>query len=105
MSDLLRLAMIIPFILQKFLKVTSLKNSEFVAIKTKLNINNNNSILNHIISCWILIAKIMKVVFNNKFILNKYKLLQNCLEAELDFLLKVIIYKFTNSNIIIFINV
>ena len=105
MSDLLRLAMIMPFILQNFLKVTSLKNSEFVAIKTRLNINNNNSILNHIISCWVLIAKTMKVVFSNKFTSNKYKLLQNCLEAELDFLPKVIIYKFTNSNIIIFINV
>src|SRR6266542_2223024 len=34
--------MIMPFILQKFLKVTSLKNSEFVAIKKRLNINNNN---------------------------------------------------------------
>src|SRR6266511_2025511 len=54
MSDLLRLAMIMPFILQNFLKVTSLKNSEFVAIKTRLNINNNNLILNHIISCWML---------------------------------------------------
>src|SRR6266542_3435220 len=105
MSDLLRLAMIMPFILQNFLKITSLKNSEFVAIKTRLNINNNNSILNHIISCWVLIAKTMKVVFSNKFTSNKYKLLQNCLEAELDFLPKVIIYKFTNSNIIIFINV
>src|SRR6266508_3693616 len=104
-SDLLRLAIIMPFILQKFLKVTSLKNSKFVAIKIRLNINNNNSILNHIISCWVLIAKTIKVVFSNKFTSNKYKLLQNCLEAELDFLLKVIIYKFTNSNIIINIHV
>src|SRR6266542_1287592 len=58
-----------------------------------------NSILNHIISCWVLIAKTMKVVFSNKFTSNKYKLLQNCLEAELDFLPKVIIYKFKYNNI------
>src|SRR6266540_833302 len=41
----------------------------------------------------------MKVVFNNKFILNRYKLLQNCLEIKLNFLSKVIIYKFININI------
>ena len=75
MSDFLRLAMIMPFILQKFLKVTSLKNSEFVAIKKRSNINNINSISNYIISCWILVAKTIKVVFSNKFTSNKYKLL------------------------------
>jgi len=88
MSDLLRLAMIMPFILQKFLKITSLKRDEVTTIKTKLNINNN-LVLNHIISCWVFVARTMKIVFSNKFTSNRYKLLQNCLEAELDFLPKV----------------
>jgi hypothetical protein len=105
MSDLLQLAMIMPFILEKFLEFSSLKNNEAISIKSKLNIKNKNSVPNYIISCWVLIAKTMKVVFSNKFTSDKYKLLQNCLETELDFLPKVIIYKFTNSNIIIFINI
>ena len=89
MSDYLRLAMIMPFILQRFLKITSLKNNEIIAIKNRLNINYN-SVSNYIISYWILVTKIMKVVFSNKFILNEYTLLQKCLKAELEFLLKVI---------------
>ena len=89
MSDYFRLAMIIPFILQRFLKITSLKNNEIIAIKKRSNINNNNSIPNYIISCWVLVAKTMKVVFSNKFTSDGYTLLQKCLEAELEFLPKV----------------
>jgi hypothetical protein len=89
MSDYLRLAMIMPFILQNFLKVTSLKNNEIIIIKNRMNINHN-SVPNNIISCWVIVAKTMKVVFSNKFTPNRYKLLQNCLEAELVILPKVI---------------
>src|ERR1043166_6568816 len=35
--DLLQLAMIMPFILEKFLKFSSLKNNEAISIKSKLN--------------------------------------------------------------------
>ena len=89
MSDYFRLAMIIPFILQRFLKITSLKNNEITAIKKRSNINNNNLIPNYIISCWVLVAKTMKVVFSNKFTSDGYTLLQKCFEAELEFLPKV----------------
>jgi len=102
MSDYLRLAMIMPFILERFLKVSSLKNNEAIAIKDKMNLNNINLVSNCIISCWIVIARTMEVAFSNKFTSDKYDLLQRCLDAELDFLPKVIFYKFINLNIIIF---
>ena len=67
-----------------------------------MNLKNINSVPNCITSCWVMVAKIMKVTFNSKFTSDKYDLLQKCLNAELDYLPKVIIYKFINLNIIIF---
>jgi len=104
MSDYLQLAMIMPFILQRFLKVTSLKNNNIIAIKTRLGINTN-LVPNFIISCWVIVAKTMKVTFSNNFTSEDYTNLRKYLEEELDFLPKVI-YKFIYLNIIIiFINI
>ena len=104
MSDYLQLAMIMPFILQRFLKVTSLKNNNIIAIKIRLGINTN-LVPNFIISCWVIVAKTMKVTFSNNFTSEDYTNLRKYLEEELDFLPKVI-YKFIYLNIIIiFINI
>src|SRR6266542_3158848 len=74
MSDYLRLAIIMPFLLQNFLKDSSLKNNDVAIIQERLNIKNqNNAVSKYIISCWVHIAKIMKAVFSNKFKLNGYK--------------------------------
>ena len=90
MSDYLRLAMIMPFLLQNFLKDSSLKNNDVAIIQDRLNIKNQNNVVpKYIISCWVHVAKIMKVVFSNKFTLNGYKELQQCLEDELKILPKV----------------
>ena len=74
MSDYLRLAIIMPFILQKFLNSLSLKNNEAIAIKNRVSININ-LVSNYIISYWIIVIRIIKVIFSNKFILNRYDLL------------------------------
>ena len=58
-------------------------------IQERLNTNHNNIISRHIISYWIHVTKIIKAVFNNKFISNKYEKLQQCLKEELEILLKV----------------
>ena len=94
MSDYLRLAMIMPFILQKFLNVSSLKNNEATVVKNRMNLNNISSVPKCITSCWVVVARTMEVAFSSKFTSDKYDLLQKCLDAELDFLPKVIIYKF-----------
>ena len=88
MSDYLRLAMIMPFILQKFLDGSSLKNNETIEIKNRASININ-LVPNYIISCWVIVARTMKVVFSNEFTSNRYDLLQRCLDAELEILPKV----------------
>jgi hypothetical protein len=88
MSDYFRLAMIMPFLLNEFLKDSSLKTNEVIAIKNRMNINRN-LVSKNIISCWVHVAKTMKITFNNKFTSDGYKLLQKYLEEELEFLPKV----------------
>jgi hypothetical protein len=88
MSDYLRLAMIMPFLLYTFLKDSSLKTNEIIAIKNRMNINRT-LVSKKIISCWVCVAKTMKVVFSNKFTSDDYKILQKCLEEELEILPKV----------------
>ena len=80
--------MIMLFLLNEFLKDSSLKTNKVIAIKNRININQN-LVLKNIISCWIHVAKTMKIIFNNKFTLDGYKLLQKYLEEELEFLSKV----------------
>ena len=79
MSDYLRLTMIMPFILNNFLKVTSLKPER--------NISQHK-----IISCWVCVAKTMKMVFENKFTLDSYNKLQECLREEMIILTEVRYY-------------
>jgi len=88
MSDYLQLAMIMPFLLYKFLKDSSLKTNEIIAIKDRMNINRT-LVPKNIISCWVCIAKTMKIVFSNKFTLDDYIKLQKYLEEELEILPKV----------------
>ncbi|GET04796.1 hypothetical protein GLOIN_2v1790940 [Rhizophagus clarus] len=68
MSDYLRLAMIMPFILNK----------------SRINMAKNV-----IIACWVYVAKTMRMVFESKFTLDSYDELQKCLEEEMKILPKV----------------
>ncbi|GES82459.1 hypothetical protein GLOIN_2v1790377 [Rhizophagus clarus] len=68
MSDYLRLAMIMPFILNK----------------SRINMAKNI-----IIACWVYVAKTMRMVFESKFTLDSYDELQKCLEEEMKILSKV----------------
>jgi hypothetical protein len=91
MSDYLRLAMIMPFILNQFLKESSIKNNELTTIKQRIQANRSNLVIRSIISCWVHIAKTMKVIFSSEFTLNEYEKLQKCLKEELEFLPKVLL--------------
>ena len=88
MSDYLRLAMIMPFILYQFLNNLSIKNNEAKNIQERIEIRID-LVPKYIILCWIHIAKTMKIVFSNKFTSNEYIELQKCLKEELDILSKV----------------
>src|SRR5204862_5374930 len=53
MSDYLRLAMIMPFLLNSFLKISSLKDNEARAIQRRINASRLSYVKNTIISCWV----------------------------------------------------
>ena len=91
MSDLLRLAMIMPFLLNQFLKESSFKHNEIVTIQQRINASWINLVLKSIISCWIYVAKTMKAVFSKEFTFDSYKELQKYLEEEFLILPKVIL--------------
>ncbi|GET54285.1 hypothetical protein GLOIN_2v1790940 [Rhizophagus irregularis DAOM 181602=DAOM 197198] len=89
MSDLLRLAMIMLFLLNRFLKESSLKNNEAATIRQRIDVARISLLLKAIISCWVQVAKTMKAVFNKEFTLDRYKELQLCLKEEFLILPKV----------------
>lgn len=92
MSDYLRLAMIMPFMLNSFLKISSLKENESKAILQRIDATRMIMVKNAVISCWVHVAKTMKMVFECKFTLNSYGELQKCLEEEMIILPKVLNY-------------
>lgn len=89
MSDLLRLTMIMPFLLNQFLKESSIKRNETAMIQQRIDAFRVSSVPKIIISCWIHVAKTMKAVFNKKFTSDSYEELQQCLEEEFSILPKV----------------
>ncbi|CAB4385992.1 unnamed protein product [Rhizophagus irregularis] len=91
MSDLLRLAMIMPFLLNQFLKESSIKRNETAMIQQRIDAFRVGSVPKIIISCWIHVAKTMKAVFNKKFTSDNYEELQQCLEEEFSILPKVFV--------------
>ncbi|GES86131.1 hypothetical protein GLOIN_2v1790377 [Rhizophagus clarus] len=89
MSDYLRLAMIMPFILNSFLETSSLKENESRSILQRIQESRINMAKNVIIACWVYVAKTMRMVFESKFTLDSYDELQKCLEEEMKILPKV----------------
>ncbi|GES88706.1 hypothetical protein GLOIN_2v1790940 [Rhizophagus clarus] len=88
-SDYLRLAMIMPFILNSFLETSSLKENESRSILRRIQESRINMAKNVIIACWVYVAKTMRMVFESKFTLDLYDELQKCLEEEMKILPKV----------------
>ncbi|CAB4403326.1 unnamed protein product [Rhizophagus irregularis] len=91
MSDLLRLAMIMPFLLNQFLKESNIKRNKTAMIQQRIDAFRVSSVPKIIISCWIHVAKTMKAVFNKKFTSDSYEELQKCLEEEFSILPKVFV--------------
>jgi hypothetical protein len=90
MSDYLRLTMIMPFILNSFLKISSLKENDSKAIMQRISTSSHISMVkNAIISCWVHVAKTMRMVFESKFTLDLYDELEKCLRDEMVILPKV----------------
>ena len=90
MSDYLRLAMIMPFILHRFLKVSHIKSNNLTLIQQRISAQRSDLVPKAIIMCWVHVAKTMKIAFDSNFTNEKYIELQKCLEAEMIILTKVI---------------
>jgi hypothetical protein len=78
-----------PFLLNHFLKTSSLKHNEAKAIQRRTHASRLDAVKNVIISCWVHIAKTMRIVFESNFTLNSYEELQQCLKEEMTILTKV----------------
>lgn len=96
-SDCLRLAMIMPFLLQRSLKALHIKDLELTSLQKRL-VDSTKSrpkmpspiqIVNAIISCWVTIAKASHLCFSLTFTEQAYKELEKLLRIEHNILLKV----------------
>ena len=77
--------MLMPFLLNRFLQVASIKKNDVKTIQERMKIQCS-SVSKKIIFCWVHVAKTMKIVFNSEFTLDGYKELQQCFEEELTIL-------------------
>ena len=81
MSDCLRLGMVMPFILNRFLTINCLKSQELVKLHEQSNLRRNQ-IPNSIIKCWMLVAKCTQLAFRQSLTTKDYEDLENCLKNE-----------------------
>jgi hypothetical protein len=91
MSDCLRLTMMMPFILDRFLHPNYIKNANLTMIQQRCNVNRKDIATKLIVKCWSVVAETMVVVFKKKYNQNDYSLLQECLKNEMQILSEVII--------------
>lgn len=90
MSDYLRLAMIMPFILFRFLKPAHLKNHELDTLQQRTNAQRKDLVPKAIIKCWVHVAQTSKIAFEKSYTEEKYCNLKQSLESEVAILTKVI---------------
>jgi hypothetical protein len=90
MSDRLRLAMILPHILRRFLKLKHLKQRSIDELQENLSVNSG-LVINRLIQCWAIVAKCARFCFNLSFNDESYETLNSLLKQEIILLTKVMI--------------
>ena len=83
--------MVIPFILNRFLKAWYIKGAKLTNIQQWINTNHTDLVSKSLIKCWILVAKSAQLVFKKSYSTDDYKNLQKCLEKKSQILTQVII--------------
>ena len=91
MSDCLRLEMVMPFILNRFLTINCLKSQELVKIQEQSGLRSNQ-VINAIINCWVLVAKCTQLAFRQSLTTKDYEDLENYLKKERNALTEVRFY-------------
>ena len=92
MSDCLRLAMVIPFILNRFLMPQHFKQSEIDKLRSRTGVSRNDFATKLWLKCWVLMAKTMKISFMNSFNEEDYTKLYKCLDDERRLLSRVLLF-------------
>lgn len=88
MSDHLRLGMVMPFILNRFLVSNCLKPQEMEKLQVRTNLNRNQ-VINAIVKCWAIVAKCSRLAFKNSLTNNDYIVLEKYLKMEQKALIEV----------------
>lgn len=92
MSDCLQLTMMLPFILNRFLKHTHFKKPELSLFQRRTGITQSDHAVKLWLKCWILVAKTMVMVFKDSFSKEDYDKLRDCLDNEQKLLSMVILF-------------
>ncbi|RGB22335.1 hypothetical protein C1646_776261 [Rhizophagus diaphanus] len=81
MSDRLRLVMVLPYILRRFLQVKHLKSNSLLELQENLSVNSKK-VVDKLIQCWVIVAKCAKFCFNLSFNNESYETLNILLKQE-----------------------
>jgi hypothetical protein len=93
MSDLLRILMIFPFILRRYLTINDIKTTFLDETKIRLNLSRQIDVINYLIQTWGFCAKASRKVFS--LTINRpdgYFQLQKALNEEFNALTKVLLF-------------
>ena len=89
MSDILRLTMIFPFLLKRFLSMEMVKNDILQDIKQRNSLRRSSQAITIIIQCWINFAVLAKLVFTSTLQDSDYNNLAQLSKNFTDIVLKV----------------
>ena len=103
MSDCLQLAMVFPFVLNRFLNHQHFKRSEINKFRERTGVSRSDLIINHWVKCWTLVAKTTAMTFRRSFSEQDYIELGECLDNERKCLSQVSMYN--HVIYILFINI
>jgi hypothetical protein len=91
MSDILRLTMIYPFILKRFLSTEMIKDDIIQKIRQQNSLRRSSQAIAFIFQCWVSFAILAKLVFTSSLRDSDYSRLDQLLNIFIDNVLKVII--------------
>ncbi|UZO25599.1 uncharacterized protein OCT59_017864 [Rhizophagus irregularis] len=94
-SDVLRLAMLMPFILQRFLESRHIKTDALNNWHKNSGIRRN-LVASKLCACWAIEAKALKLAFSTTMTENTYQELQETLKKEREILIQIFPDTFTN---------
>ncbi|CAB4423298.1 unnamed protein product [Rhizophagus irregularis] len=86
-SDVLRLTMLMPFVLRRFLKPYHIKKEVLNNWNMEQNIKQNSAVLK-LCTCWAIEAKVLKLAFSNTMTESVYQELQELLKREYEILIQ-----------------